>query len=229
MANQKTLAFTIQGGGVSNITPWIGLGHPVTTPAIRPRTKTADLPNAFYWVCILDAYRPGLIVVDFIIPAVGNPTLPSNLDDAMSDPDAIYVVATKQLSLQNVPTGAWYDFLVKYGAGSELQRLNQLSTTLQPGVFNGAGYVLTGQGGPRGGSNIPPPHTSWPPSLIRRPFWRCLGCQRLVENRPTLLSMNLQLMYASSRQRERVSQRPRPRRDLAPSQSARDIKRPECN
>jgi hypothetical protein len=53
--------------------------------------------------------------------------------------------------------GAWYDLLIKYGAGSELQRLNQLSTTLKPGVFNNAGYVLTGQGGPRGGSNVPLP------------------------------------------------------------------------
>jgi hypothetical protein len=157
MANQKTLAFTIQGGGVSNITPWIGIGYPVAGTTLTPKTTRATLPDEFYWVCILDAYRPGQVLLDFILPGAGNPTLPANLDAAMSDPGIIYVVATKQLSLQNVPTGAWYDLLIKFGAGSELQRLNQLSTTLQPGVFTRAGYVLTGQGGPRGGNNIPPP------------------------------------------------------------------------
>ena len=157
MANPKTLAFTITGGGVSNIIPWIGIGYPVGGTTLTPETTTADLPPEFYWVCILDAYRPGHALTEFIIPGAGNPTLPADLDAAMSDPGVIFVVTTKQLSLQNVPTGAWYDLLIKYGAGSELQRLNQLSTTLKPGVFNNAGYVLTGQGGPRGGSNIPPP------------------------------------------------------------------------
>jgi hypothetical protein len=157
MANHKTLAFTIQGGGVSNITPWIGIGYPVAGTTLTPKTTRAALPDEFYWVILLDAYRPGQVLQDFVITGAGNPTLPANLDAMMSDPGVIFVVATKQLSLQNVPTGDWYNLLVKYGAGSELQRLNQLSTTLQPGVFNNAGYVLTGQGGPRGGSNIPPP------------------------------------------------------------------------
>jgi hypothetical protein len=157
MANQNTLAFTIQGGGVSNISPWIGIGYPATGTALRPTTTNADLPSEFYWVAILNAYQPGILLNEFVIPGSSNSTVPAGLDAAMSDPGIIFVVATKQLSLQNVPTGDWFDFLIKYGAGSELRRLNQLSTTLQPGVFNGAGYVLTGQGGPRGGSNFPPP------------------------------------------------------------------------
>jgi len=158
MANlQQTLAFTIQGGGVSNIEPWIGIGYPDTGSSLTPKTTQGTVPQQFYWVCILDAYRPGVVTTNFVLDGVGNPTIPAGLDAAMSDPGIIFVVATYQLSLQNVPTGDWYDLLIKYGAGSELQRLNQLSTTLQPGVFNGAGYVLAGQGGPRGGSNIPPP------------------------------------------------------------------------
>lgn len=158
MANlQQTLAFTIQGGGVSNLNPWIGIGYPDGGTTLTPKTTAADLPPEFYWVCILDAFRPGIVLQDFAIPGAGNPTLPANLDEMLSDPGVIFVVATKSLSLQNVPTGDWYDLLIKFGAGSELQRLNQLSTTLQPGVFNGAGYVLASQGGPRGGANIPPP------------------------------------------------------------------------
>jgi|GEM_PF-2007611 len=159
MANQQTLAFTIQGGGVSNLNPSIGIGWPVTGATITPKTTTADLPPEFYWVCILNAYElgVGVVLAEFVIPGSSNSTVPAGLDAWMSNPGVIFVITTKQLSLQHVPTGAWYDYLIKYGAGRELQRLNQLSTTLQPGVFNGAGYVLIGEGGPRGGSNIPPP------------------------------------------------------------------------
>jgi hypothetical protein len=159
MADQQTLAFTIQGGGVSNINPSIGIGWPVTGATITPKTTTAAIPPEFYWVVILNAFQLGVGVVldEFVIPGANNSTVPAGLDDWMSNPGVIFVVTTKQLSLQHVPTGAWYDFLIKYGAGRELQRLNQLSTTLQPGVFNGAGYVLIGEGGPRGGNNVPPP------------------------------------------------------------------------
>ena len=169
MANQQTLAFTIQGGGVSNLNPSIGIGWPVTGTTITPKTTTADLPPEFYWVCILNAYqmRVGEVLADFVIPGSSNSTVPAGLDQWMSNPGVIFVITTKQLSLQHVPTGAWYDYLIKYGAGRELQRLNQLSTTLQPGVFKGAGYVLIGEGGPRGGSNIPPP--SYELSTITQP------------------------------------------------------------
>jgi len=55
-----------------------------------------------------------------------------------------------------VPKGDLYNLLVKYGAGPELQRLNQLSTTLKPGDFKSAGYVLAGAGGKRAGALSPP-------------------------------------------------------------------------
>jgi hypothetical protein len=153
---QNMLAFTIQGGGVSDLTPGIGIGYPDAPTAIVPRTTKADLPDEFYWVCLLDNYRPGLIIVDFIIDGSNYSTVPPKLDNALSDPEIIFVVTTKSLSLQHVPKGDFYNLLVKYGAGPELQRLNQLSTTLYPGGFKGAGYVLTGAGGKRGGTFSPP-------------------------------------------------------------------------
>lgn len=167
MANQDTLAFTIQGGGVSNITPSIGIGYPVTGTTLTPQTAREDLPDEYYWVAILNAYQPGILLNEFVIPGSSNSTVPAGLDESMSEPGVIFVVTTKQLSLQHVPTGDWYDFLIKYGASRELQRLNQLSTTLQPGVFGGAGYVLTGLGGPRGGTNVPP--QSYELSTITKP------------------------------------------------------------
>lgn len=61
----------------------------------------------------------------------------------MSDPGIIFVVTTKQLSLKHVPQGDLYGYLAKYGAGSELQRLEQLSETLDPAHWSLGGYVLT--------------------------------------------------------------------------------------
>ena len=162
MANQNTLAFTIQGGGVSNLTPSIGIGYPATT--LTPQT---DIPNDYYWVVILNANDPGTLIKDYVMPGWANQSVPAGLDKFLTNPEVIFVVATKQLSLQHVPTGDWYDYLITYGASRELQRLNQLSTTLQPGVFTGAGYVLTGMGGPRGGSNVPP--QSYELSTITKP------------------------------------------------------------
>jgi hypothetical protein len=166
-ASKNMLAFTIQGGGASDLMPGIGIGYPDnTTAAIVPRTTKADLPDEFYWVCLLDNYRPGLIIVDFIIDGSNYSTVPPKLDAALSDPEIIFVVVTKSLSLQHVPKGDFYNLLVKYGAGPELQRLNQLSTTLYPGGFKRAGYVLTGAGGKRGGTFSPP---SYEASTITEP------------------------------------------------------------
>jgi hypothetical protein len=159
MANlqQNTLCFTIQGGGVSNINPRIWAGHPATGTAISHRSTRAALPADCYWIAILDAFKPSRLLNEFVIPGSNNSMVPDELDAAMGDPDIIFVVTTKQLSLQHVPQGDWYDLLVKYGAGSELQRIEQLSATLNPAHWSLFGYVLTGEGGPRGGSNIPPP------------------------------------------------------------------------
>jgi hypothetical protein len=46
---------------------------------------------------------------------------------------------------------------VTYGAGRELQKLEQLNATLGCGSYGNVAYILTGQGGPRGGNNPPLP------------------------------------------------------------------------
>ena len=62
---------------------------------------------------------------------------------------------TQYLSTLNVPQGAFYDYLAKYGAGRELQRLEQINTSLGCGYITRMSYLLTGQCGPRG--TYPPP------------------------------------------------------------------------
>jgi hypothetical protein len=156
-SKQKTLAYTIQGGGASNLTPQINIGYPVGGATLTPRNTRGALLDEFYWVCILMPYTPWIILTDFVIPGSNNSTVPAGVEAAMSEPGNIFVVATRQLSIQHVPTGDWLNYLLKYGAARELQRINQLSTTTTPGLFKNAGYVLASTTGPRGESNIPPP------------------------------------------------------------------------
>ena len=67
----------------------------------------------------------------------------------MNDPEYIFAVATQYLSTLHVPQGDFYDFLAKYGAGRELQRLEQINTVLGCGSYQPHGLHLTGQCGPR--------------------------------------------------------------------------------
>lgn len=55
-----------------------------------------------------------------------------------------------------MPQGDFYDYLAKYGAGGQLQRLEQLNTSLGCGYVTRMSYILTGQCGPRG-DGIPSP------------------------------------------------------------------------
>jgi hypothetical protein len=73
----------------------------------------------------------------------------------MSNPDYIFAVVTDCVGSSQVPQGAFYDFLVKYGAGPELQRLEQVNVLTFCGSFSRVSYILTGQCGPR--TPAPPP------------------------------------------------------------------------
>jgi hypothetical protein len=148
------LAYTIKGGGIgSNYQPEIVVGNGKNSAAFYPKNATDDT----YWIAILDANNPHKLVKDFLIPGSSNSTVPAGLDTYMSNPQYIYALTTQYLSTLHVPQGDWYDYLVKYGAGRELQRLEQINSSLSCGTISRMGYVLTGGGGPRGGNNIPPP------------------------------------------------------------------------
>ncbi len=66
----------------------------------------------------------------------------------MSNPGYLFAVVTQFLSTLDVPQGDFYDYLVSHGAGRELQRLEQINTSLGCGMFGQLSYVLTGQCGP---------------------------------------------------------------------------------
>jgi hypothetical protein len=62
----------------------------------------------------------------------------------MSNPQYIFALATQFLSLLHIPQGDFFDYLMKYGAGRQLQRIEQLNSTLGCGSIGRPTYVLTG-------------------------------------------------------------------------------------
>jgi hypothetical protein len=149
------LAYTVHSSAYSGSgsPPYLVVGSGSNSTYMRPDNPQDDS----YWIVIINAKNPREKVKDWIVPGTSNSTVPSGLDTYMSDPDYIYAIATQYLSTLHVPQGAFYDYLVKYGAGRELQRLEQVNAVLSCGTYSRVNYLLTGQCGPRGGNNIPPP------------------------------------------------------------------------
>ena len=137
------LAYTIQSSLYAGGVPSLIVGYGKNGTGMRPDHPQDDS----YWIVMLDAKNPRVKVKEWVVPGSNNSTIPSGLDTYMNDPDYIFVVATQYVSTLHVPQGAFYDFLVKYGAGRALQRLEQISTVLSCGSYSHMAYILTGQGG----------------------------------------------------------------------------------
>jgi hypothetical protein len=75
----------------------------------------------------------------------------------MTNPQYLFAVATQYLSTLHVPQGPLYDFLIKYGAGRQLQKLEQINAVLSCGSYGHMTYVLSGQCGPRKPGEPSPP------------------------------------------------------------------------
>jgi hypothetical protein len=138
------LAYTIQAYATSNIVPSAVIGQGSTKKGIKPNSPQDDS----YWIAILDATNPTNKVQEFVIPGANNSQVPSGLDQYMKSPNYLFLLATQYLSTLHVPQGAFYDYLVTHGAGRQLQRLEQVNTSLGCGSISRLTYVLTGQCGP---------------------------------------------------------------------------------
>jgi hypothetical protein len=152
MPMKHMLAFTIQPSVYTSNKPFIDIDVGRNRTGLAPATAQDDS----YWICIIDAKNPRVKVKDWTIPGAQNSTVPAGIDTYMNDPEYIFVVATQTLSTLHVPQGAFFDFLTKYGASRELQKLEQLNVVLGCGSYSNVSYALTGQCGPRGGK-LPPP------------------------------------------------------------------------
>jgi hypothetical protein len=150
---QNMLAYTIAGSFFSGAPPYIVIGQGPSKHKIVPQSPKDNS----YWIAILDSANPTKPVKEFIVHGSSNSSVPAGLDAYMSNPAYIFAVVTQYLESGSVPQGDFYDYLVKYGAGRALQRLEQVNTSLGCGSISHMSYLLTGQCGPRGGGILPPP------------------------------------------------------------------------
>jgi hypothetical protein len=142
------LAYTIRSPVNTGAAPYIRIGQGNTSVVVKPN---APADNS-YWIVILDANKPTTKVQEWVIPGQNNTTVPSNLDQYMSNPGYLFAVTTQVLGNYSVPQGAFYDYLTAHGAGRELQKLEQTSSHTQGGygLYNLVSYILTGQCGASG-------------------------------------------------------------------------------
>jgi hypothetical protein len=138
------LAYTIQGYISSNGIPRITIGQGQNKQFLKPNSPADDS----YWIAILDASNPGNKVAEFVVSGNNNSTVPAGLDGYMSNPAYLFALVTQYLSTLHVPQGDFYDYLASHGAGRELQRLEQINTSLGCGSISHLSYLLTGQCGP---------------------------------------------------------------------------------
>ena len=112
-----------------------------------------------YWFVFLDANNPRQKVKEWVVPAKDHSVVPAGIDTFMKDPKYIFALATQTMWTPWIPQGPLYDFLATYGAGRELQRLEQIQAVgnvLMCSGYGNASYCLTSLCGPRGGP-LPPP------------------------------------------------------------------------
>jgi hypothetical protein len=145
------LAYTIRGGFSPGVAPHIVVGQGPSKVGFTPTNPADDS----YWFVFLDRNNPKSKPKDFVIPGQNNTTVPAGVDAYMSNPQYIFAVATQFLSVLHIPQGAFFDYLMKFGAGRALQRIEQLASSFGCGSLSRPNYILTGQGGPRG--EYPPP------------------------------------------------------------------------
>ena len=147
------LAYTLTSSFMDSGRPYIRIGSGGSSNNevfLRPETALKDS----YWIVILNAQNPRQKVKDWIVPGDNN-AVPAGIETFMDNPAYIFAVLTGALLTQNVPLDAFYNFLAKYGAGPQLQKLEQLHSTMGYGVYGGrVAYILTGPCGPR--TPVPP-------------------------------------------------------------------------
>ena len=150
MAEMVHLAYTIRSSNSDNQPPIVVIDVGRNETLHKP-----DKPqNDSYWFAFLDANNPRVKVKEFVVPGKDHAVVPAGIDTYMNDPKYIFALATHGLWMPYVPQGPFYDFLAKYGAGRELQRLEQIQAvgnSLMCGGYGNASYVLTSLCGPRGG------------------------------------------------------------------------------
>lgn len=138
------IAYTVQSSTFTQNYPSVIIDAGVKKTNLHPASGQDDS----FWIVVMDANDPRKVIKDWVIPAL-KAAVPAGIETYLDNPNYLFAVCTQYLNTLHVPQGPFYDFLVKYGAGRELQKLEQLNAVLGCGGYGHVTYILTGQGGPR--------------------------------------------------------------------------------
>ena len=235
------LAYTIRSSLYSGSAPYLVVGQGSNATWMSPQQPQDDS----YWIAIINASNPRQKVREWVVPGTNNSTVPSGLDTFMADPANLFVVATQNLSTLHVPQGSFYNYLAKYGAGRQLQKLEQINVVLSCGTYSRVSYILTGQCGPRGG-NIPPPttyeigsYTSQPALLLMSlmpmptggPPWSICDCNTFMSMSASTKKSSAQALTSKTRSAQALTAKkgsakaPAAKKSSAKSKSGRASKK----
>jgi len=173
------IAYTLRPSAFTNNYPSLVVGVGSAGTVMYPANGQDDS----YWIVIIDSMKPTTKVAEFVIPGTSNSTVPNGLDQYLSNPQYIFALATQYLNTLHVPQGALYTYLTKYGAGRELQKLEQINSVLGCGSFGRMTYALTGPCGPRGPGN-PTPTTYEAGSFTGSPALLLMSLMPLPNGQP---------------------------------------------
>ncbi len=133
---------------------------PLTVQSSNSRNLTANivigknglsLPRDqwnLYWVVVLD--RTDLSVkANFSFKE--NSEAPSQLKPFLNNTQYILILTTQMLGSNNLPVGAWHDFLLSEGASVQLFRLEQIFEAFNCGTWGNMGYSFVAVFGNDGG------------------------------------------------------------------------------
>lgn len=102
-------------------------------------TDSKEFHDGHYWLVTVN--RRTLKVVGNE-STTNNKDIPASVKPYVGSHDFFIVLATYNISGNNLPTGAFYDFLLSAGAGTKLKSLEQAFEQLGTSSINWPSYVL---------------------------------------------------------------------------------------
>lgn len=104
-------------------------------------TPPSNWPNS-YWYLVVD--RTSLqVVVNVASPDPAD--VPAAVSAYANNSQYMLIFLSSGITINLVPQGALYQFLVSTGASTQLARLEQINLALSSGTFTHMSYVLVGQ------------------------------------------------------------------------------------
>ena len=131
---------TVQSSNSRNITANIVIGSNSLHLALNDWN--------LYWVVVVDR-------VDLSVKAnftfTENDQIPPQLNPFLQNTQYILIVTTQMLGSNNLPVGAWHEFLLDEGANVELFKLEQIFEAFNCGTWGNMGYSFVAVSGDDGG------------------------------------------------------------------------------